>query len=240
MRPLFWAVVAFAAIGTAPCFAQSALTAPVEAIDEPIAMKYGEISGIPFTAEVSLDYFKSMEKVRSVAEHLDDTLDARHVGDNLEVTMAGYSKVSVTDGSQSRSRGDRVCLMRSTGEQLGCNQQGRVAYPLFDRPGYKTGDTVIFPFGTVNGSKWDAKGTVIGTSHFNQRPVLVVEFADSREDKMGTDAIESVLTGRAYLDLEVGHPLHLELTADIRGAFKDHDRMLLVVSLDSTIPATQQ
>lgn len=239
----FWFCTATAIVmlvGAAPCFSQSTLSGPVEVLNEPVEMKYGEISGIPFSAEVSLDYYKTKEKVRSVEEQLEGILDAHHVGDNLEVSMAGYSNVSITDGSHSKSRSDRICLMRPTGEQLGCNQTGRVAYPLFDRPGYKTGDTMIFPFGTFNGSPWDVRGTVVGTSHISQRPVLVVEFADSRKDKMGTDEIDSVLTGRAYLDLAVGHPLHLELTADIRGSFKDHDRMLLVVRLDSEIPATPQ
>jgi hypothetical protein len=237
---MFWGATIIAMmISTVPCLGQSKLTGPVEVVNEPIAMKYGEISGANFAAEVSLDYYKNGEKVRTVEERLEGMVDAHHVGSNLEVSMAGYSGVSITDESHSRSQSNFICLMRTTGEQLECGQ-GKVAYPLLDRPNYKTGDTMTFPFGAFNGTKWDVSGTVRGKSHIGQRPVLVVEFAGSRKDKFGTNEVDSEFTGLAYLDVAVGHPLHMEITADFRGLFKDHDRMLLVMTLDSQMPAAQQ
>ena len=98
---------------------------------------------------------------------------------------------------------------------------------------------MTLPFGTINEAKWDVSGTVRGQSRIGQRPVLVVEFADSRKDKMGMAEVESELTAYAYLDLAVGHPIHMELTADFRGQFSDHDRMLLVLRLDLAMPGAQ-
>jgi hypothetical protein len=238
----FWFCTATAIVmlvGAAPCFGQSTLTGPVEVVNEPIAMKYGEISGVHFAAEVTLDYYKSGEKVRTVEERLEGMVDAHHVGSNLEVSMVGYSGVAITDESHATSQSNFTCLMRTTGEQLECGQ-GKVAYPLLDRPSYKTGDTITFPFGAFNGTKWDVSGTVRGKSQIGQRPVLVVEFAGSRKDKSGTNEIDSEFTGLAYLDVAVGHPLHMEITADFRGPFRDHDRMLLVMRIDSAMPAAQQ
>lgn len=240
MRPLFWAATTFAlVVGAAPCFAESKLAAPIEAIDDPIALQYGEISDVPYRAEVSISYYKDEEKVRSVEERFDGVFDVHPAGGNLEVSIVGYSNVSVTDESHSKSRSEGTCLMRTTGEQLECEGKGKVTYPLLDRPGYKTGDTMIFPFGTLNGDEWPVSGKVVGKSQFGQRPVLVVEFAGSRTDRMGSSEIKSEMTSFAYLDLTVGYPLYMEATAEFRGLFRDYDRMQLVMRLDCAIPAQQ-
>ncbi len=241
MRPLFWAATLIVIMtGTAPCFGQSKLTSPVEVVDVPIAMKYGEISSVHFAVDVSLNYYKNVDIVRTVEDRFEGDVTARLVGSDLELSMAGYTKVAVTDQSQAQSQINVTCLMRTTGEQLKCDEQGNVTYPLFDRPSYKTGDTITLPFGVFNGADWYFSGVVKGKSQIGQRPVLVIEFASTRKDRFGPSDVESELTGFGYLDMALGHPHHLELTADFRGPFNGFDRMRLVMRLDATMPGTQQ
>lgn len=236
MRPILWAAAALAlAVGAAPCLAQTKLTGPIEAIDVPIAVQYGEVSGASVSAEIFVDYYKNGEKIRTVEERFEGKTDARRVGENLELLMTDFPSVSFSNESHTESRSDMRCLMRTTGEQLECDRGG-VAFPALDRPGYKTGDTVTFPTALFNGTAWDLGGTVIGKSRIGQRSVLVVEFASSRKDKIEGQEIETDVSGHGYLDLAVGYPLQLELATEYRGPFKGFDRVLTVLRVKYSLP----
>ena len=240
MRLPCWLVALIAVtIATAPCQAQSTLAGPVEPVHEPVAMSYGALDAVDAALDLSVAYFKNGKQVRQITDKLEGLLDARVVGDNLEISMKGYSHVSVTDESHAKSVEQMSCLIRQTGQQLECRAEGKVRYPLLDRPGYRTGDTMTLPFGTINDATWDVSGTVKGRSKVGQRPVLVVAFADRREDPLGNSVVISVVTGYAYLDLALGHPVQMELVVDMRGQFRDHDRMLITLRLDTALPGTR-
>ena len=81
MGVLSWtAILVAVAVATAPCFADSNLTGPVEVVNEPIAVSYGELDAVDGVIDVSLEYFKNGKRVRHVDERLEAVIDARMGG----------------------------------------------------------------------------------------------------------------------------------------------------------------
>jgi hypothetical protein len=236
LAPILVAMV----IGATPCLAQSELSAPLEAVNEPIVMSYGELDTVNLAADISVVIFKGGQSMRSIKDRIGGTLSAHIVNGILELSVTGLSNLSITDNSISKSVSPTTCWIHKTGRLLACSPQAKVIYPLYERPNYKSGDTMKVPFVTVNGTEWIVDGKVRGKSKVGQRPVLVVDFAEERQGMMGASDIDAAVTGYAYLDLATGHPIQMQLTADVSGAFRDHDRVLMNLQLDYAMPGIEQ
>lgn len=126
--------------------------------------------------------------------------------------------------------------MKKTGALLKCKSGAPPAnFPLYDRQAYKSGDPIKLPYFTINGVSQDMYGVVQGKSSVGRRSVLVVDVAESRQEKLTDPNNGSVFdahltaSGHVYLDLATGFPLEAELSMEATGAFPALDRMKLYI-----------